>query len=435
MLRYLPIIYDEEAIISILMRYAKNMGYQKYNDVLADFYHKQFNATECNVIWGIPVEKIYDNLPEDYPYEMTTFIEEHTIAKVYYPFISLRERKNLMNGVMKNMTLLNKYLNREEKAIIKYCSMCVCNDVEKRGNVYLHRQHQIPGILVCAKHKRGLRKIIIERNEIIDLQRIQDYEYVSLLRGLSKEEKLLSYKIAIQIDYILNDTLGEWEKRNTQFVMCINALRKGYNNKLDVDYDRIVRQLKQEISDTYFKRIAWDYKAKIANYDINGPSKIFKSRNPIHQLLIINSILKFDISQLERKYLDEEEKEYLVLRKLSKQVFREKISNEIENNPGISKREIIEKQPEAYNILSKYDSNWIFENVTLREWGKLGTRRCRNKIINFLEMNVVYSTDELFTRCDRELEELISQENNRKWLYIIFSRYLRSHNKKSLIIR
>ena len=50
----------------------------------------------------------------------------------------------------------------KEKTYFYYCQKCVNDEIKVLGETYWHLSHQLPGVLVCIKHKILLRKSGIE---------------------------------------------------------------------------------------------------------------------------------------------------------------------------------------------------------------------------------------------------------------------------------
>jgi hypothetical protein len=99
-------------------------------------------------------------------------IQKHTILPLYFPFLSEERRVELIEDV--------KYKSSKEIFIktgeftggicknigIRACSKCIEEDETEYGEAYIHREHQVPGNLVCYKHFKILREIIIPKYSI-----------------------------------------------------------------------------------------------------------------------------------------------------------------------------------------------------------------------------------------------------------------------------
>lgn len=166
MFGYFPQPYKNESIYSLAARYASHMGIVSKRKAIKDTF---------DIVWPVMYEdyiahinilvskiKHFSNeYTEDY------FLYDHTIFPFYAPF---------MNGRPVTSSSLDIYVKSRkrftwdipEKENFFYCSECVKEELENHGECFWNRIFQVPGVMVCSKHKKALFKlnINIKKNPI-----------------------------------------------------------------------------------------------------------------------------------------------------------------------------------------------------------------------------------------------------------------------------
>lgn len=152
--------YEEEIMSSIVARYNVYSGNLNLSKTSMDLFGKY----RFNEIKQFPLELSYLEKELEYTeYTAEYFIYKHTLFPFYSPFI----RKE-------NQYKLIKYLKGEEKASgspnilnkeisLKYCPICVEENIKKYGEAYYKRFHQIEGINICNVHRCLLYKYPYEK--------------------------------------------------------------------------------------------------------------------------------------------------------------------------------------------------------------------------------------------------------------------------------
>ena len=154
MIAFFPEIYPDELLYSQLARYHSRSGYARYVFTVADIYNNEKlvhpNVDFVNRYTPDAMQWITKNEPWE------VIAEQHTMYPAYIRFLPKLRRIDAVNGILscegnwKNlmcMPLLN------ESRFIRYCPECAKEDREKYGETYWHREHQIPKIRVCPKHR------------------------------------------------------------------------------------------------------------------------------------------------------------------------------------------------------------------------------------------------------------------------------------------
>ena len=154
MIAFFPDIYPDELLYSQLARYHSRSGYARYVFTVADIYNNEKlvhpNVDFVNRYTTDAMKWITKNEPWE------VIAEQHTMYPAYIRFLPKLRRIDAVNAILscegnwKNlmcMPLLN------ESRFIRYCPECAKEDRGKYGETYWHREHQIPRIRVCPKHR------------------------------------------------------------------------------------------------------------------------------------------------------------------------------------------------------------------------------------------------------------------------------------------
>lgn len=153
MLAYFPELYEDELLYSIYARYYVHSGHMTMAYALSDLFGNDrarvdflfTNKLSSNAIQCLNKNESFEN--------------KHTMLPYYNLF---------KNGGYSPV--------KTKRSWMRYCPDCVKEDREKYGETYWHREHQIPEIKVCCKHRcklcdgalRNDRKLITAESVVND---------------------------------------------------------------------------------------------------------------------------------------------------------------------------------------------------------------------------------------------------------------------------
>lgn len=154
MIAFFPKAYPDELLYSQIARYHQRNGYARLVFTLEDIYragkvvHPSIEFvnpyTDDAMMW----------LTKELPWEIVA--EKHTIFPAYIRFLTLHRRKEAEEGVKNQNGNWKNLMNLpvlKEKRFLRFCPECAKEDREKRRETYWYREHQIPRIRVCLKHR------------------------------------------------------------------------------------------------------------------------------------------------------------------------------------------------------------------------------------------------------------------------------------------
>ncbi|WP_144572305.1 TnsD family Tn7-like transposition protein [Bacillus paramycoides] len=165
MICYFPTPYENELLYSIIARYHYHSGHKSKRETLLRLLGSDAKKFDVDAPSGVDliVEKlkgISKGLTADY------FIENHSILPFFRQFIeSNYYHKVLLKvkgqpGVSYGTRIIREFDDDvKRKEHIYFCRKCLKDQFEMYGEGFWNRFHQVPGVLVCTKHKICLTKL------------------------------------------------------------------------------------------------------------------------------------------------------------------------------------------------------------------------------------------------------------------------------------
>lgn len=155
MFNFFPRLYEDELFYSIMSRYHRMSGSKNVRNSILELTgdrnarpsvfipsHLEYTASE------IRIKKINSEY----------LIQRHTLLPLFTPFMTKVRRTKLLtqirfsNGVGVYNQLGLSASKIKQNFGIRYCPSCAAEDLNKYGELYLHRLHNIANIEVCYKH-------------------------------------------------------------------------------------------------------------------------------------------------------------------------------------------------------------------------------------------------------------------------------------------
>ncbi|WP_195923727.1 TnsD family Tn7-like transposition protein [Clostridium tepidum] len=156
-MNFFPVPYPDEILYSNLARYCIRSGNTKDIHSFEDL----FGTRNCVAVMELPtqLDALIDNMPLNTKYTAEYFIYKHTLFPFLAAFIpeeradkiiqTMRNGEGAISyiriGLISNTITLNQYF--------RFCHQCFKEDIERFGEPYWHRSHQVTGVFTCLKHK------------------------------------------------------------------------------------------------------------------------------------------------------------------------------------------------------------------------------------------------------------------------------------------
>lgn len=156
-MNFFPTPYPDEILYSTLARYCIRSGNVREIHNFEDL----FGTRNCIASLELPthLDALIDNMPMGAKYTVEYFIYQHSLFPFLAAFIPQDRAEKIIEtmrngegavsyiriGLISNTITLNKYF--------RFCPECFKEDIEKFGEPYWHRSHQVTGVFTCLKHK------------------------------------------------------------------------------------------------------------------------------------------------------------------------------------------------------------------------------------------------------------------------------------------
>lgn len=170
MLTGFPTPYPDEWWYSVLCRYFVRSGFQSHAAVSADLYEKG-RGIHGRLFPGRSCYLILSRLPQG-SLNLEDILINHTLMPYYLRFYPAGKKQNILKKMLQGgsagVTSIDIYGPDGEQGL-KYCPVCYAEDIEKFGEPYWRREHQIPLMQLCPVHKTPLVKYPVQYTNLSDV--------------------------------------------------------------------------------------------------------------------------------------------------------------------------------------------------------------------------------------------------------------------------
>jgi hypothetical protein len=155
---FFPTPYPDECLYSILCRYYSRCGGVGYEGICKTLFGGLQNLVGT-IYLPIKAERT------DYWVSPESGISRASIAvnHTMYPYFAITytpelhaEIERLLSGGVPTLTHDRTMVLKSRRSWLKYlryCPLCVAEDISEYGETYWHRKHQLPGSYYCTKHQ------------------------------------------------------------------------------------------------------------------------------------------------------------------------------------------------------------------------------------------------------------------------------------------
>ena len=175
MLSFFPKPYPDEILYSILARYHVRSGNMGPKITVQEL----FNSHNAIATADLPcnLEALATNLSLISRITVEELIQNHTLYRFYAAFLpqersqqTLEAMRSGDGGGIHDQVGIRASLVRVPR-YFRFCPQCIQNDQQTYGELYWHRSHQVPGVLVCPHHAEVLQ------DSSIPIQGLNRHEY------------------------------------------------------------------------------------------------------------------------------------------------------------------------------------------------------------------------------------------------------------------
>ena len=232
---FFPTPYEDELIYSTIARYHIYSGNPGHVHSIEDLFNSR---TICSSLeFQGELDLLIKNLPIGSKLTWENIIYHQTLFPYYGAFIP-EERALKAIEIMRRGNLSKVYnmlgitsLGRENQSLqfFRHCPECVKEDVTNYGETFWHREHQIPGVIVCSKHNSYLLDTIFP---IIGVNR----QMYNGARNIEFKENTLDFKddmlikaklLTESIESLLNREYTFYNPEESRKVLMNKLISKG----------------------------------------------------------------------------------------------------------------------------------------------------------------------------------------------------------------
>lgn len=175
MISFFPKPYPDEILYSVIARYHIRSGNTSPKITLEEL----FNSRTAVATVDLPsnLNNLIQALQFISNYQVEDLIYKHTLYPLYGPFLPVNRANQVLDsmkgdyggdihtraGIMASSITMPKYF--------RFCPTCQEEDLRNYGELYWHRIHQTPGVLVCPIHSDVLQ------DSLIALHGLNKHEY------------------------------------------------------------------------------------------------------------------------------------------------------------------------------------------------------------------------------------------------------------------
>ncbi len=179
MINYFPTPYPGEVFYSWIARY-QHRTLKSSKSIFRDLFGCRHNPV--SILLPRRLKKFSETIAPIISISEELILKKMTLWQYLQSTIPEDRRENILRSL--NIFLNEDSKKKEMNSVIrgritheaKYCVLCNQEDMENFGELYLHRDHQIPGILLCQKHNCFL--------EVFSLKNGQFSDYIFVMQTL-----------------------------------------------------------------------------------------------------------------------------------------------------------------------------------------------------------------------------------------------------------
>lgn len=381
--------YKDELIYSAIARYHFYSGNIDFRDTIEECFGKRTMVP--TLILGGRIEYLASELGCDYTAQR--IIDQNTIFPYYEHFIDEKRKAEIINYIkfyggssiyMKLGTISGSICKRKS---IYYCPICAKNEINKYGETYIHREHQLEGIILCSHHGVILEKYLLKKSDVskIEYIRFEEKDLALEARNIYIKDYDKHLKLAKDAYYLLNDhnhnISREQVFKKYRYLLYEKGLMKGSNTIRQ-------RELWKEFINYYGKRFLKSLECDIdCNNEYNWLKVITRKSkrlsHPLRHLVLINflcgNIEEFfhgiDNSTIKQIKKRNELHSFDNVNLIKLESYKSTILNIKEINTVLSRTDLRKICKKEYMYLYRYDKNWLINNLPVIRECKTGNHR------------------------------------------------------------
>lgn len=321
MVGFFPTPYPNELLYSTLARFHIRSGNISPKATIEEL----FGSRSVTTVVDLPanIDSLISNLPIGSAYTAENLIMENTLYPFYSAFLPPERAKSILQsmkgnsggsihnriGVMASTIAENRY--------IRMCKECATESLKKYGEVYWVRSHQIPGIIICSKHKTLLynSKVLVHhfnKNEFVpatvdNCNLTEEHKTSKNIEDAIESEFIPNYiQVVDNVDKLLNN---RYSNKPPEWFFSQYIERLKLMGLANINGSVKQKELREQFLEFYGENLLTIVQSSITNNESCWLSMMVrkprKTVHPIRHLLMIQflGIMLEDLWNEENEYL------------------------------------------------------------------------------------------------------------------------------------
>lgn len=213
MIGFFPVPYPDEILYSVFARY----HHRSKNRYVAATLNDLFGHEAARIVVDLPNKLGYlaNQLPSGSIITAARLIDDHTLFPFYEPFLPPDRKDQLRQDMIERsiggtihgrLGILTSNISVE---YLRFCPLCVEDDIKSFGEPYWHRIHQVPGVFTCSQHSTFLENSSVEcfyrnREKTLRPARKELFSHTPRYIDLDNKDHLTYLFISHEASWLLN---------------------------------------------------------------------------------------------------------------------------------------------------------------------------------------------------------------------------------------
>lgn len=174
MINFLPVIYEDELLYSVIARYQRMCGIFSAEALVKDLFGKKIILR--STFFPQHINALVSNFPPNSRLTSREIIMNHTMFSFYTAFLSEEKAQLILQkmaeGSGKGIETALGFggSNVKTQKYLRYCPTCFKEDIANHGESYFRRTHQIVGTFYCPKHQ-----VLLKDSHVLSTQTGRDF--------------------------------------------------------------------------------------------------------------------------------------------------------------------------------------------------------------------------------------------------------------------
>ena len=175
MLGFFPTPYSDELLYSLIARYHIRSGNISPKITLQELFGSTTNIATPDLPSSL--NYLSKQIQHLFPSSVTDLIDQYTLYPFYRPFLPPQRDRLIQKSMRANIGQnIHTRAGIMASAIatpryFRFCPQCNTEDLDRYGEIYWHRLHQITGVFICPEHSTLLQ------DSTISFQGLNRHEY------------------------------------------------------------------------------------------------------------------------------------------------------------------------------------------------------------------------------------------------------------------